>query len=124
MEVLKVGDLCKHFKGKSLLEKNIYEIMAVGVIYTGEGVNKTLDNLVVYKNIFQEGKIFTREYDELIGELSEEKQKQYGQKHRIEKLTEDEIKLVKSKEFRKEKIEYMKNVNKNFEKLGIDISKI
>ena len=124
MEVLKVGDLCKHFKGKSLLEKNIYEIMAVGVIYTGEGVNKTLDNLVVYKNIFQEGKIFTREYDELIGELSEEKQKQYGQKQRIEKLTEDEIKLVKSKEFRKEKIEYMKNVNKNFEKLGIDISKI
>lgn len=104
---IKVGDLYKHFKGNSLLEKNIYEIIAVGVIYTGEGANKPLDNLVVYKNIFQEGKIFTREYDDLIGELSEEKQKQYGQKHRIEKLTEDEIKIIRSDEFKKEKLDYM-----------------
>lgn len=109
MEVLKVGDLCKHFKGKNLLEKNIYEIMAVGVTYTGEAAEKPLDNLVVYKNLFQEGKIFTREYNDLIGELSEEKQKQYGQKYRIEKLTEDEIKVVKSEKFRKEKLEYMEN---------------
>lgn len=104
---IKVGDLCKHFKGNSLLEKNIYEIIAVGVTYTGEAANKPLDNLVVYKNLFQEGKLFTREYDDLIGELSEEKQKQYGQKHRIEKLTEDEIKVIRSNEFKKEKLEYM-----------------
>lgn len=104
---VKVGDLCKHFKGNSLLEKNIYEIIAVGVIYTGEGANKPLDNLVVYKNLFQEGKIYTREHDDLIEELIEEKQKKYGQKHRIEKLTEDEIKIVKSNEFIKEKLEYM-----------------
>ncbi|MCI8345064.1 MAG: DUF1653 domain-containing protein [Clostridia bacterium] len=104
---IKAGDLCKHFKGNSLIEKNIYEIIAVDVIYTGEGANKLLDNLVVYKNLFQEGKIFTREYDDLIGELSEEKQKQWDQKHRIEKLTEDEIKIVKSEQFIKEKLEYM-----------------
>lgn len=104
---IKVGDLCKHFKGNSLIEKNIYEIIAVGVIYTGEEANKPLDNLVVYKNIFQEGKVFTREYDDLISELSEEKQKQYEQKHRIEKLTEDEIKTVKSEKFIKQKLEYM-----------------
>lgn len=104
---IKVGDLCKHFKGNSLLEKNIYEIIAVGVTYTGEAANKPLDNLVVYKNLFQEGKLFTREYDYLIGELSEEKQKQYGQIHRIEKLTEDEVKTVKSEQFIKEKLEYM-----------------
>lgn len=109
MGVLKVGDLCKHFKGKSLLEKNIYEIMAVGVTYTGEAAKKPLDNLVVYKNLFGEGKIFTREYNDLIGELSEEKQKQYGQRHRIEKLTEDEIKVVKSEKFIEEKLEYMEN---------------
>lgn len=109
MEVLKVGDLCKHFKGKNLLEKNIYEIMAVGVTYTGEAAEKPLDNLVVYKNLFGEGKIFTREYNDLIGELSEEKQKQYGQRHRIEKLTEDEIKVVKSEKFIEEKLEYMEN---------------
>lgn len=101
---IKVGDLCKHFKGKSLLEKNIYEILEVGVTYTGEAVKKPLDNLVVYKNIFREDKLFTREYDALIGELSEEKQEQYGQKHRIEKLTEDEIKVIKSEEFIKEKL--------------------
>lgn len=104
---IKVGDLCKHFKGNSLLEKNIYEIIAVGVTYTGESANKPLDNLVVYKNLFQEGKLFTREYDDLIGELSEEKQKQYGQKHRIEKLTEDEIKVIRSDEFKKKKLDYM-----------------
>ncbi len=107
---IKVGDLCKHFKGKSILEKNIYEIMEVGVTYTGEAAKKPLDNLVVYKNIFGEDKPFTREYDDLIGELSEEKQKQYGQKHRIEKLTEDEIKVIKSEEFRKEKLSYMEKV--------------
>lgn len=104
---IKVGDLCKHFKGNSLLEKNIYEIIAVGVTYTGEAANKPLDNLVVYKNLFQEGKLFTREYDDLIVELSEEKQKQYRQKHRIEKLTEDEVKTVKSEQFIKEKLKYM-----------------
>lgn len=104
---IKVGDLCKHFKGNSLLEKNIYEIIAVGVTYTGEAANKPLDNLVVYKNLFQEGKFFTREYEDLIIELSEEKQKQYGQIHRIEKLTEDEVKTVKSEQFIKEKLEYM-----------------
>lgn len=106
---IKVGDLCKHFKGNSLLEKNIYEIITVGVTYTGESANKPLDNLVVYKNLFQEGKLFTREYDDLIRELSEEKQKQYGQKHRIEKLTEGEIKTVKSEQFIKEKLEYMES---------------
>ena len=31
-----VGDLCKHFKGKTLLEKNIYEIIAINAMYTGE----------------------------------------------------------------------------------------
>lgn len=106
---LKVGDLCKHFKGNNLLEKNIYEIIAVGVTYTGESAKKPLDNLVVYKNLFQEGKIFTREYDDLMGELSEEKQKQYGQIHRIEKLTEKEIKEVKTEEFKREKLKYMEN---------------
>lgn len=79
----------------------------MGVTYTGEGANKPLDNLVVYKNLFQEGKIFTRECDDLVAELSEEKQKQYKQEHRIEKLTEDEIKIVKSEQFIKEKLEYM-----------------
>ena len=105
---LKVGDLCKHFKGNNLLEKNIYEIVAINVTYTGENAKTSLDNLVVYKNIFQD-KLFTREYNDLVAELSEEKQRQYGQKCRIEKLTQEEIYEVKSEKFRKEKLEYMKS---------------
>lgn len=106
---LKVGDLCKHFKGNSLLEKNIYEIIALNVTYTGDNAKAPIDNLVVYKNIFQENKLFTREYNDLVAELSEEKQKQYGQEFRIEKLKKEEINEVKSNEFRKEKLKYMKN---------------
>ena len=104
---LKVGDLCKHFKGNSLVEKNIYEIIAMDVTYTGDNAKSLIDNLVVYKNIFQENKLFTREYNDLVAELPEEKQKQYGQKCRIEKLTQEEIDEVKSEKFREEKLEYM-----------------
>lgn len=106
---IKVGNLCKHFKGKDLIEKNIYEILQVGVIYTGENANNPLENLVVYRNIFQKDKFYVREYNDLIEELSEEKQKQYRQVHRIEKLTEEEIKLIKSEEFRNEKLKYIEN---------------
>ena len=105
---LKVGDLCKHFKVNSLAQKNIYEIVAMNVTYTGENAKTPMDNLVVYKNIFQENKLFTREYNDLVAELPEEKQRQYGQKCRIEKLTQEEIDEVKSDEFKKEKLEYMK----------------
>ena len=106
---LKVGDLCKHFKGTNLLEKNIYEVIATNVAYTGDNAKEPLDNLVVYKNIFQENKFFTREYNDLIGELSEEQQKQYGQAYRVQKLTDEEVELVKSQEFIKEKKDYMKS---------------
>jgi len=101
---LKVGDLCKHFEGANLLEKNIYEIVAINVTYTGDKLKEPIDNLVVYKNIFQENKFFTREYNDLIEELSDEKQKQYGQKYRVQKLTKEEVKIVKSEEFKKDKM--------------------
>ena len=92
--MLKKGDLCKHFKGKDLSEKNIYEILEIGVKYSGDAADKPIENLVVYKNIFQ-GKIFARELEDLITELPKEKQEQYGQKYRVEKLTSEEIKEVK-----------------------------
>lgn len=50
--IYRKGMLCKHFKGESLLEKNIYEILEVNVngkdidenniIYTGNGNLKVL----------------------------------------------------------------------------------
>lgn len=92
--LFKVGDLCKHFKGKSLLEKNIYKIIATNVTYSGDKLEEPLNNLVVYENIFQNGKTFTREYKDLVEELSEEKKNTYNQIYRVEKLTEEEIKLV------------------------------
>ena len=92
--MLKKGDLCKHFKGKNLSEKNIYEILEIGVKYSGDASDKPIENLVVYKNIFQ-GKIFARELEDLTTELPPEKQEQYGQKYRVEKLTPKEIEIVK-----------------------------
>ena len=92
--MFKKGDLCKHFKGMTLNEKNIYEILEMGVKYSGDASDKPIENLVVYKNIFQ-GKIFAREYEDLVAELPQEKQDLYGQKYRVQKLTLEEIEEVK-----------------------------
>ena len=52
-----IGMLCKHFKGKTLEEKNIYRVIKLGVsgkdidtneiTYTGEGMLDAAENLVV-----------------------------------------------------------------------------
>ena len=94
--MLKKGDLCKHFKGKTLDEKNIYKILEMGVTYSGDNSENPINNLVVYENIFQ-GKIFARELEDLEEELPIEKQKEYGQVHRVEKLTDEEVEIVKNK---------------------------
>jgi len=92
--MFKKGDLCKHFKGKNLSEKNIYEILEMGVKYSGDASEKPIENLVIYKNIFQ-GRIFARELEDLVAELPKEKQEIYGQRFRVEKLTPSEILEVK-----------------------------
>ena len=93
MEEIKQGDYYKHFKGK-----NIYQILASNVTYTGTNANNELTNLVVYQNI-KDGKIFVREANELLEELDEERQKQYGQKCRIQKISEEEAnKAIKEQE--------------------------
>ena len=93
--ILKKGDLCKHFKGKNLQEKNIYELLETGVNYSGDASENPIKNLVIYKNIRQ-GKIFAREMSDLVAELSPEKQQEFGQKHRVDLLTKEEIEIVKS----------------------------
>ena len=94
--MLQKGDLFKHFKGISLDDKNICEVLEIGVKYSGDNSDKPIENLVVYKNVFQ-NKIFARELEDLTAELSPEKQKEYGQKHRAEKLNEEELKYIKEK---------------------------
>lgn len=98
--IYKVGMLCKHFKGKDLLEKNIYRIEQIGVdgkdidesiiTYTGEGNLKSSTNLIVYSNIFQDNKMFCREYEDISQELSSEKQQEFNQKIKVQPLTEEE----------------------------------
>lgn len=93
--ILKKGDLCKHFKGKNLQEKNIYEVLETGVNYSGDASENPIKDLVIYKNIRQ-GKIFAREMGDLVAELTPEKQQEFGQKHRVDLLTKEEIEIVKS----------------------------
>ena len=93
--ILKKGDLCKHFKGKNLQEKNIYEVLETGVNYSGDASENPIKDLVIYKNIRQ-GKIFAREMSDLVAELTPEKQQEFGQKHRVDLLTKEEIEIVKS----------------------------
>ena len=93
--ILKKGDLCKHFKGKNLQEKNIYEVLETGVNYSGDASENPIKDLVIYKNIRQ-GKISAREMSDLVAELTPEKQQEFGQKHRVDLLTKEEIEIVKS----------------------------
>lgn len=104
---LEVGMFCKHFKGQNLIEKNIYEILAINVSYTGNN-NVDLSNMVIYRPLFQEDKYFAREYDDLVQELSLEEQELYKQTYRIEALTEDELKMIGEESFIREKLAYTK----------------
>ena len=111
--IYKIGMLCKHFKGENLLEKNIYRIEQLGVegkdinetliTYTGDGELLTAKNLVVYSNIFQENKLFAREYDDISGELSSEKKEMYNQKIKVQPLTKIEIDMINEDNFVTEK---------------------
>ena len=107
--IYKIGMLCKHFKGVSLEEKNIYKIIKLRVsgkdidineiTYTGDGDLKTATDLVVYANIFQNNKLFAREYNDISCELSSEKQKQFSQMIKVQPLTQEEILIVNSPKF-------------------------
>ena len=107
--IYQVGMLCKHFKGKTLEDKNIYRIIKTGVsgkeinrieiTYTGDGELEKAENLVVYANIFQNNKLFAREYEDISGELSEEKQRMFFQRLKVQPLTEEEIAIVNSAQF-------------------------
>lgn len=106
--IYKVGMLCKHFKGDTLLKKNIYRIIKMGVDgsdlidnvkYTGDGDCSSAHNLVVYENIFQDNALFAREYENISSELSDEKKIQFGQVLKVQPLTDEEIKLISNPEF-------------------------
>lgn len=115
--IYKVGMLCKHFKGKDLIEKNIYRIEKLGVrgididestvTYTGEKNLKDATNLVVYSNIFQEGKLFCREYEDISSELSDDKKEMYNQEIRVQPITSEEESIISEDDFIENKKEYV-----------------
>ena len=115
--IYKEGMLCKHFKGNDLLEKNIYRIEKLGVsgkdideslvTYTGDGELSMATNLVVYANIFQENKLFCREYEDISGELSDEKKETFNQTIKVQPLTEEEITIINAPEFIQSKMEFV-----------------
>lgn len=111
--IYRKGMLCKHFKAESLLEKNIYEILKVNVngkdidenniIYTGNGNLKDSVNLVIYKNIFQNDKVFAREYNDISSYLTKAEKIKYNQNIKVQPLTEEEINVIYNESFIKEK---------------------
>jgi len=114
---LKTTTFYKHFKGKDLIEKNIYLIIAtcvsekdfyeMKVKYVGDNrENINYNDLVIYLNYFQ-NQLFAREYYDLVKELSKEQQIEYNQKYRIEELTKEEVKEILDDEYKKAKLLYL-----------------
>lgn len=122
--ILKEGMLVKPFKGKNLIEKNIYQILKLNangkeilknenITYTGDEDCIHSNDLVVYANIFQNNRLFAREYSDLIQPLSIDKQKIYNQIYRVEPLTSADLELIKNSDFVETKKNYQKSKIKN-----------
>ena len=116
---LKIATFYKHFKGKDLIEKNIYLIIAIGISkndfnemqpkYVGDNKdNINYSDLVIYLNYFQ-NQLFAREYQDLIEELTEKQQKEYSQKYRVQALDKKEVQTIMTPVYQKEKKLYLEN---------------
>lgn len=88
--------------------KKIYKILFLNVVYSGENSLKPLNDLVVYQNVF-DGKIFTREASVIFTELSPEKQSEFNQIYKVQKLTAEEKEEVQTEEYKVKKLEYINN---------------
>lgn len=107
--IYKVGMFCKHFKGESLLDKNIYRIEKLHVsgdmidenfiTYSGHGRLKDAEELVVYSNWFENGKLFAREYSDLCSPIDDAKKLLFGQELRVEPLSEKELLMIQDPDF-------------------------
>ena len=117
---------CKHFKGANLIEKNIYRIEKLHVsgdqidedfiTYSGDYRLRDAEDLVVYSNVFQDGKLFAREYSDISSPLEKEKQEMYHQELRVQPLTEEELKLIQSEDFLEKKKVYTEKKYKTLTK--------
>jgi len=74
---IKVGKVYKHFKG------NLYEVIAIA--YDSE-TNNDIEprKLVVYKGLYEDGKIWVRDYDMFISKVDKNKYPEVLQEYRFE----------------------------------------
>ena len=77
----------------------------VEIVVTGDKDLFTSKNLVVYSNIFQDNKLFVREYEDISKELDEEKKNLYKQNIKVEPLNNEEIRVINDDNFIFEKIQ-------------------
>ena len=82
----KPGDIVQHFKREMLDEeerkgnKYLYEI--IGVAYHSE----TMEDMMVYRPLYGEGKMFVRPLGMFLGEVDHEKYPDVRQVYRFEKV--------------------------------------
>ena len=69
-----VGKTYKHFKGK------LYKVLHIG--YSAD----TLEKLVIYQAMYDDNKIWVRNYDEFNSYVDKEKYKDVTQKYRFEEV--------------------------------------
>jgi hypothetical protein len=80
------GDIVQHFKRELLSEeeragnKYLYEI--IGTAYHSE----TMEEMMVYRPLYGEGKMFVRPLGMFLGEVDHEKYPEVKQKYRFEKI--------------------------------------
>jgi len=79
---IKVGTKYRHFKG------NLYEVIAIA--YDSESNNdEELHKLVVYRALYDDGKIWVRDYDMFNSYVDKEKYPDVNQMYRFEEVVED-----------------------------------
>ena len=79
MRKIKVNGVYKHFKGK---------------IYVVEGIAKdceTLEDVVVYRALYGDAKLWVRPYKDFISEVDNKKYPDVKQKYRFEELRKEDI---------------------------------
>lgn len=74
---IQVGEIYRHFKG------NRYEIIALGMNAD------TRENVVIYKALYGEGRVFVRSYAGFVSEVNRKKYPDADQKYRFERVDDE-----------------------------------
>lgn len=97
MERLKNGDIVRHFKFETLTADEKKSLKFTYVIITQAVHTETLENMVVYKALYEPFTVFTRPADMFYAEVNNDKYPYIKQKYVFErtKLTEQQHESIK-----------------------------